>query len=167
MMCDGLDRDRVTGLHGQHQRFCRIEVAPEARVGVAFSLTSLIVGQTVRPVYERRVSSTSRLVSETNRDAAIPCDQYGEATTPSTSSPLDHCWYAIVDAACVADGAYPFEVLGVSFVMWRTDEGLVAVRDRCSHREAPSSLGTVDDGCLRCPYHGWTFGAEGRCLGVP
>ena len=35
--------------------------------------------------------------------------------------------------------------------------------DRCPHREAPLSAGEVDDGCLVCPYHGWTFDA-GRAL---
>lgn len=83
------------------------------------------------------------------------------------SSPLDHCWYAIVDAESVGDDAHPFQVRDVSYVMWRTDQGVVAVRDRCSHREAKLSLGTVEDGCLRCPYHGWVFGADGRCVEIP
>ncbi|HUF98018.1 MAG TPA: Rieske 2Fe-2S domain-containing protein [Ilumatobacter sp.] len=83
------------------------------------------------------------------------------------SSPLDHCWYAIVDAESVGDDAHPFQVRDVSYVMWRTDQGLVAVRDRCRHREAKLSLGTVEDGCLRCPYHGWVFGDDGRCVEIP
>ena len=47
------------------------------------------------------------------------------------------------------------------------DGTLVAAPDRCPHREAPLSPGHVVDGCLECCYHGWTFGAEGRCVRVP
>ena len=27
--------------------------------------------------------------------------------------------------------------------------------------------GTIEDGCLVCSYHGWTFGDDGRCVRVP
>ena len=66
--------------------------------------------------------------------------------------------------------AHPHAVrlLGDDVVIWRGPDGaLVAAPDRCPHREAPLSLGLVDDGCLVCCYHGWTFGAEGRCVRVP
>lgn len=44
---------------------------------------------------------------------------------------------------------------------------LVAV-DSCPHRGARLSAGTIhDDGCLRCPYHGWRFGADGTCVAIP
>jgi phenylpropionate dioxygenase-like ring-hydroxylating dioxygenase large terminal subunit len=40
--------------------------------------------------------------------------------------------------------------------------------DRCPHREAPLSAGTiVDGGCIQCPYHGWTYDGDGRCVLVP
>jgi len=42
-----------------------------------------------------------------------------------------------------------------------------AAPDRCPHREAPLSDGTIVDGDLVCPYHGWRFGAGGRCVAVP
>ena len=42
-----------------------------------------------------------------------------------------------------------------------------AAADRCPHREAPLSAGRLEDGCLVCPYHGWTFADEGRCVRVP
>src|SRR5207302_5725217 len=42
-----------------------------------------------------------------------------------------------------------------------------ALLDRCAHRNAPLSLGSVHEGCVRCPYHGWTYDGEGRCRDVP
>jgi phenylpropionate dioxygenase-like ring-hydroxylating dioxygenase large terminal subunit len=84
------------------------------------------------------------------------------------SSPLDECWYAVATSAEIGDSPVAIEFRGTPYVIWRTaDRRLSVVRDRCSHREARLSLGTVDDGCLRCPYHGWSFGSEGRCVDVP
>ena len=60
------------------------------------------------------------------------------------------------------------KLLGRNVVLWRTTSGAVfATADRCPHREAPLSIGSIQDGCLTCAYHGWTFGDEGRCVRVP
>ncbi|MDX2381942.1 MAG: aromatic ring-hydroxylating dioxygenase subunit alpha [Acidimicrobiia bacterium] len=84
------------------------------------------------------------------------------------AAPLDGCWYAVATTDTIGDALLPIEVLGTSYVIWRTaNRALVAVRDRCPHREAPLSYGTVESGCLHCPYHGWSFGDGGRCVGVP
>ncbi|WP_309052009.1 Rieske (2Fe-2S) protein [Streptomyces sp.] len=46
----------------------------------------------------------------------------------------------------------------VPVVMVRTGDGLVHVlAERCSHMAGPLAEGTVEDGCLRCPWHGSTF----------
>ncbi len=37
----------------------------------------------------------------------------------------------------------------------------------CPHRLVPLAAGTVVDGMLQCAYHGWRFGADGRCTVVP
>lgn len=43
-----------------------------------------------------------------------------------------------------------------------------ALEDRCPHRRAPLSLGTLVGGQLQCGYHGWTFeGAGGACTRIP
>lgn len=85
-----------------------------------------------------------------------------------STSPLDRCWYAVATVDEIGAEPVAIEVLDTPYVIWRgADQALVAVRDRCSHREAKLSLGTVEGGCLRCPYHGWMFGPEGRCIDVP
>ena len=45
--------------------------------------------------------------------------------------------------------------------------GPVALVDRCPHRGAPLSAGRIDQGRLRCPYHGWSFDVDGRLARVP
>jgi phenylpropionate dioxygenase-like ring-hydroxylating dioxygenase large terminal subunit len=38
---------------------------------------------------------------------------------------------------------------------------------RCPHRLVPLAAGTVVEGTLQCPYHGWRFGPDGRCAEIP
>lgn len=52
-------------------------------------------------------------------------------------------------------------------VLFRSGDQIVVFRDRCPHRGVPLSYGKVEDGTLACPYHGWRFGPDGRCIEVP
>ena len=45
--------------------------------------------------------------------------------------------------------------------------GLAAFADACPHRRARLSAGSVTGGTLQCTYHGWRFGADGRCVDIP
>ncbi|MFT3851767.1 MAG: aromatic ring-hydroxylating dioxygenase subunit alpha [Ilumatobacteraceae bacterium] len=78
-------------------------------------------------------------------------------------------WYAVARSVEVTQGvALAVRLLERDLVLWRGPDGAaVAAPDRCPHREAPLSAGTVDDGCLSCAYHGWTFAAGGHCVRVP
>lgn len=81
---------------------------------------------------------------------------------------LRRYWYVVADSTDVADRPHAVQLLGEPIVLYRTADGaIVAAPDRCPHREAPLSQGRIDGGCLVCCYHGWTFGAEGRCVRVP
>lgn len=77
-------------------------------------------------------------------------------------------WYAVAESADLHGSAGRVRLLGRDLVLWRSPSGsVVAAPDRCPHREAPLSDGSVIDGCLECPYHGWTFGDVGRCVEIP
>ena len=77
-------------------------------------------------------------------------------------------WHMVAEATDVEGGPLAVKLLGVDYVVWRGPDGkLVAAPDRCPHRQAPLSAGKVTDGCVVCPYHGWSFGGEGRCVTVP
>ena len=58
-------------------------------------------------------------------------------------------------------------ILEQPLVLWRSDGRPVAMEDRCAHRNAALSKGAVFDGKLGCPYHGWVYDHEGRCVEVP
>jgi phthalate 4,5-dioxygenase len=52
--------------------------------------------------------------------------------------------------------------------VFRDDEGAPGLLGlHCSHRGADLSCGRVEDGGLRCIYHGWLYDVNGRCLEQP
>jgi phenylpropionate dioxygenase-like ring-hydroxylating dioxygenase large terminal subunit len=77
-------------------------------------------------------------------------------------------WYPVLPMADLATGPRAFTLLGQPLVLWLTANGKpAALRDRCCHRSAKLSMGGVQNGCLRCPYHGWAYDRQGRCTFVP
>lgn len=82
--------------------------------------------------------------------------------------PSDH-WYAILDGRELRRGeVLAARRLGVDLALWRDAAGGVhATRDRCPHRGAALSLGRVRDGCIQCPFHGFRYDGEGRCVEAP
>lgn len=89
------------------------------------------------------------------------------------SAALQDCWYPVaestdVDQAATEQRSLSVRLLASDYVIWRSaDGGLVAAPDRCPHREAPLSIGTVANGTLTCIYHGWSFGDDGTCVDIP
>ncbi|MGE0294539.1 MAG: Rieske 2Fe-2S domain-containing protein [Hyphomonadaceae bacterium] len=80
-------------------------------------------------------------------------------------------WQPIALSAQVAepDGA-PLTtwLLGERFVVFRDTEGKVGVLDdHCLHRGVSLGLGRVEDGGIRCIYHGWKFARDGKILETP
>lgn len=59
-------------------------------------------------------------------------------------------------------------IAGTKIVMFRDGQGaLCALRDRCSHRLVPLSMGTICKGVLECGYHGLQFDGTGTCVSNP
>jgi nitrite reductase/ring-hydroxylating ferredoxin subunit len=64
--------------------------------------------------------------------------------------------------------AVRIEHQGMKLVLIRTEEKFCAYEDVCPHAFWPLSEGTVNNGVLECPGHGWEFSVEsGRCLNAP
>jgi nitrite reductase/ring-hydroxylating ferredoxin subunit len=59
-------------------------------------------------------------------------------------------------------------LLGQELALWRSAAGAVqAWENRCPHRSVRLTLGFVVGDQLVCRYHGWRYGSDGRCIGVP
>src|SRR3954469_9075502 len=78
-------------------------------------------------------------------------------------------WFPVARAADVGTTPVPVGAGGEPYVVVRLREGgeVSAFPSRCPHRLVPLAAGTVVDGTLQCPYHGWRFDAEGRCAEIP
>ncbi|GAB4372886.1 MAG: molybdenum cofactor-independent xanthine hydroxylase subunit HpxD [Elainellaceae cyanobacterium] len=77
-------------------------------------------------------------------------------------------WYPVVPIAQLQANPQAFQLLGQRLALWLDAEGRpAAVEDRCCHRSARLSQGSVIAGSIRCPYHGWEFNGEGVCVHVP
>ena len=60
------------------------------------------------------------------------------------------------------------QVLGERFVLFRNKEKKFGLLDRhCPHRQADLAYGRLEDGNLRCVFHGWLFDVTGKCLQTP
>ncbi|WP_375429787.1 Rieske 2Fe-2S domain-containing protein [uncultured Friedmanniella sp.] len=67
-------------------------------------------------------------------------------------------WSDLADPAEIVAGELTEADLdGVPVVLTRLPDRVVAYADRCSHRGAPLHEGTVEDGCLVCPWHNAAF----------
>ena len=89
-------------------------------------------------------------------------------TSIAANPALRSYWHPVLRATDLGDAPVARTLLTEPIVLYRAADGRpVAAPDRCPHRESPLSEGRMVDGCLRCPYHGWQFGADGRCVVVP
>jgi len=60
------------------------------------------------------------------------------------------------------------QLMGQHFVLFRDEHGRLGMLDRdCPHRGADLAFGRLENGGLRCPFHGWLFDASGQCLETP
>ena len=59
-------------------------------------------------------------------------------------------------------------LMGRDLVLFRDEAGRIGLIDRdCPHRNADLAFGRLEDGGLRCPFHGWLFDVDGKCLDTP
>lgn len=77
-------------------------------------------------------------------------------------------WYPVIEHREVGTRPLAARRLGIDMVFWRNADGdVVAQEDRCPHLGASLSRGTVEGGCISCPFHGMRFDTQGRCTRVP
>jgi phenylpropionate dioxygenase-like ring-hydroxylating dioxygenase large terminal subunit len=88
---------------------------------------------------------------------------------PGLSEPIAHAWYCIGESRSFRrQQLRAVQVCGEQILVVRGDDGgLHALRDRCPHRGMALTKGTLQDGMITCPFHGWQFTTEGACAAIP
>lgn len=83
-------------------------------------------------------------------------------------SRLKEYWYIAAYSSELRTRPVARTVLGTPLVLFRRLDGTaVGLIDRCAHRNMALSRGRVRDGSIECSYHGWRYGADGRCVEIP
>jgi 5,5'-dehydrodivanillate O-demethylase len=81
---------------------------------------------------------------------------------------LRHYWYPVAFQQELDE--FPVRkarLLGENFAVFKTPDGRYGiVHERCPHRGASMVYGIVEDGGLRCGYHGWKFDHAGNCVDI-
>lgn len=83
---------------------------------------------------------------------------------------LRRYWYPVLKASALEPGGAPVRVrlLGENFVAFRSEDGRIGMMDElCPHRRASLVLARNEDCALRCLFHGWKFGLDGRAIEAP
>ena len=81
---------------------------------------------------------------------------------------LKNSWYVAAWDREISRNPLGRVLLDEPVVLYRKEDGgVVALEDRCCHRQLPLSMGTVVQDTLRCGYHGLRFDASGRCIEIP
>jgi len=78
-------------------------------------------------------------------------------------------WYVAATADEVSDEQpHGVIMLGVDFVLFRGADGTpICMAGVCGHRGGALADGKLNQGCIACPYHGWEYAIDGRCVRIP
>lgn len=93
----------------------------------------------------------------THVGAGTPCGEF-----------LRRYWHPIALARSVGPRPQRVRLLGEDLVLFRDGHGRAGLLyPRCMHRGTSLYYGRVEEGGIRCCYHGWLFDVQGNCLEQP
>ena len=82
---------------------------------------------------------------------------------------LRRYWYPIAASSeLIEKPTKAVRILGEDLVLYRDKQGRPGlIGPQCAHRRMSMMLGIPEKEGLRCPYHGWLYGRDGKCLEQP
>ncbi|MCL7038397.1 hypothetical protein MKW94_029313 [Papaver nudicaule] len=82
---------------------------------------------------------------------------------------LKNFWYPVAFTADLkVDTMLPIDCFEEPWVVFRGKDGNPGcVQNTCAHRACPLHLGSVNEGRITCPYHGWEYSTDGKCEKMP
>jgi len=100
-------------------------------------------------------------------------EENNQLTQVGRGTPMGELWrrYWLPIAASselIAKPTKAVRLLGEDLVLYRDKRGRPGlIGPQCAHRRMSMMLGIPDNDGLRCPYHGWLYGKDGKCLEQP
>lgn len=81
---------------------------------------------------------------------------------------LKNQWFAILESKEVKSKPVGVKRLDKNLVLFRDSTNkVICMEDKCVHRGARLSQGTLCDDIISCPFHGFAFDTNGKCLLIP
>lgn len=81
---------------------------------------------------------------------------------------INHWYILALEKEVPTDRPIRRTIYDINYVIFRNAKGEIGVmKDYCLHRGAQLSLGKIDQGRLRCPYHGWAYDHQGQVCEIP
>ncbi|EES04263.1 chlorophyllide a oxygenase, chloroplastic [Sorghum bicolor] len=82
---------------------------------------------------------------------------------------LKNFWYPVAFSSDLKDDTMvPIDCFEEQWVIFRGKDGRPGcVQNTCAHRACPLHLGSVNEGRIQCPYHGWEYSTDGKCEKMP
>ena len=81
---------------------------------------------------------------------------------------IRNAWYIAAWSEELDDGLLARTIMNEPIVLYRDADGTPGgLEDRCCHRGAPLTHGTIVEAGLECGYHGLTFDTKGSCVRIP
>ncbi|MBL4849176.1 MAG: aromatic ring-hydroxylating dioxygenase subunit alpha [Planctomycetes bacterium] len=81
---------------------------------------------------------------------------------------LKDYWYVACQSGALKNRPLGRQIMDEALVLYRDRSGKPrCFRDRCLHRNTMLSEGTLENDCLRCPYHGWVYDEAGQVIKIP
>lgn len=155
--------------------FIRRFLSPDAELGsegLRYSPHSFVESDRVMVDYFRWLTTIPRDAGRTEiqpLSSPAPSLEISAVAPPASAFPgAPLSWYLYGDVKELERGPLARDFLGRPTVAFRTASGGIGVIDaRCSHMGADLSLGQVVGDSIRCPFHGWEYGHDGRCRRIP
>ena len=86
-----------------------------------------------------------------------PCGEY-----------LRRYWMPVAMTDQIGDLPYRIRILGEDLLLFRETKGqLGLVHLNCAHRNMSLEFGIIEEGGIRCSYHGWKYSTDGTVLERP
>lgn len=95
-----------------------------------------------------------------HRDQDLDARRLASSAAPS--------WYVLLRSKDLGRQPIGLSGRGENLVVWRGRSGrAIAMQRYCPHHGADLALGCIQDGELRCRFHGWRFDESGACVAIP
>ncbi|KAK9049953.1 hypothetical protein SSX86_024854 [Deinandra increscens subsp. villosa] len=149
----------------------------ETRVGAA--LDKLAHMETVvndRLLQDRNTTAMEITVSSPPSTSKETVERKAQRKSLNVSGPvqpyhprLKNFWYPIAFSRDLKeDTLIPIDCFEEPWVVFRGKDGKPGcIRNTCAHRACPLDLGSVNEGRVQCPYHGWEYSTDGKCEKMP